>query len=223
MQLRWLLRRGIGKKESTVSGNRIHQLDYKILWFLLQTAQINGMSSILPTCQIIHDVLRSPPQMWGHVGTRDEIHLKEEMVQTSVGFCTLKPTCTIRTPQKYHQTAHRCPSLSLRVDYFGYAFRKCSTCRSEKVGPCLVYGLDMIALRSKACRRLMVERSYHRRGWASHGSESVGGFDQRDGRNEREICTCLTGTGLPGMSFQHVWLPLAHLEILQRIWRRETL
>jgi len=27
----------------------------------------------------------------------------------------------------------------------------------------------------------------------------------------------LTGTGRSGMSFQHVWLPLAHLELLQQI------
>lgn len=119
---------------------------------------------------------------------------------------------------KMPRNATPCPSLSLRVDYFGYAFKKWSTwskweSRSFSSLCCL-----WIALRSKACRRLMVERSYHRRGWSSQVSTK-----EMEGMKEKydEICTWQE-LERSGMSFQHVWL-LAHLELLQQIWRRETL
>ena len=118
------------------------------------------------------------------------------------------------------RNATPCPSLSLRVDYFGYAFKKWSTwskweSRSFSSLCCL-----WIALRSKACRRLMVERSYHRRGWSSQVSTK-----EMEGMKEKydEICTWqeLDAQVWASNMFGCRWHTLNFFSKL--IWRRETL
>lgn len=118
------------------------------------------------------------------------------------------------------RNATPCPSLSLRVDYFGYAFKKWSTwskweSRSFSSLCCL-----WIALRSKACRRLMVERSYRRRGWSSQVSTK-----EMEGMKEKydEICTWqeLDAQVWASNMFGCRWHTLNFFSKL--IWRRETL